>query len=115
MSTNQIDRHIGSRLRLRRKILNISQYSLSYDLGISFQQLQKYESGESRISANRLYEISKILKTSPYFFFDGLDGIESDLNVPKDFGSIKAIHMMNNIKNHKVRDRVIHLITELAI
>ena len=72
MIMNHIDRHIGSIVRFSRKVLNISQYSLSYDLEISFQQLQKYESDENRISASRLYDISKILKISPYFFFEGL-------------------------------------------
>lgn len=110
---NNIDRHIGSRVRLQRKVLNISQYSLSGDLEISFQQLQKYESGENRISASKLYEISKILKTSPSFFFEGLEGIKVDPELPKDLKTIKAAHVMNKIKNHKVKERIISLIMEL--
>jgi transcriptional regulator with XRE-family HTH domain len=114
MIMNHIDRHIGSRVRFRRKVLNVSQYSLSYDLEISFQQLQKYESGENRISASRLYEISKILKVSPYFFFEGLEGIALDPEMPKDLKILKAIHVMEKIKNQKVKDKIINLIMELG-
>ncbi len=103
MIMNHIDRHIGSRVRLRRKVLNISQYSLSYDLEISFQQLQKYESGENRISASRLYEISKILKVSPYFFFERLEGVMMDPEMPKDLKTIKAIHVMKKIRKLRIR------------
>jgi len=110
-----VDRHIGSRIRLRRKVLNISQYSLSYDLGISFQQLQKYESGENRVSASRLYEISKILKTSPHFFFDGLDGAIIDDSTPKDLKTMKALEIMNKIKNHNIKDKILSLIIELEV
>lgn len=111
---NKIDRHIGSRIRLRRKILNISQYSLAYDLEISFQQLQKYESGENRISASRLYEIAKLLNVSPHFFFEGLEGILINNDQAKDLQSMKAIHLMNKIKNQRVKDRIINLILELS-
>jgi transcriptional regulator with XRE-family HTH domain len=108
-----VDRHIGSRIRLKRNVLNISQYSLAYDLEISFQQLQKYESGENRISASRLYEISKILKTSPHFFFEGLEDIVSDCDVPKDLKTMKALETMNKIKSSKIRDKILSLIIEL--
>ncbi len=111
---NKIDRHIGSRVRLRRKILNISQYSLSHDLEISFQQLQKYESGENRIAASRLYEIAKILNISPHFFFEGLEGVLINNDQPKDLQTMKAAHVMNKIKNQKVKDKIINLIVELG-
>lgn len=110
---NKIDRHIGSRVRLRRKILNISQYSLAYDLEISFQQLQKYESGENRIAASRLYEIAKLLKVSPHFFFEGLSGILSDNDMPKDLKTMKAIHIMSKIKNQKVKEKITSFIIDL--
>jgi transcriptional regulator with XRE-family HTH domain len=108
-----IDRHIGCRVRMRRKVLNISQYYLAYDLEISFQQLQKYESGENRISASRLYEISKVLKTSPHFFFEGLGDVTSDDGVPKDLKTMKAMEIMNKIKNGKIKDQILGLIIEL--
>lgn len=111
---NKIDRHIGSRVRLRRKVLNISQYSLAYDLDISFQQLQKYESGENRIASSRLYEIAKLLKVSPHFFFEGLEGILINDDQPKDLQSMRAMHIMNKIKNQKVKDKIINLIVELG-
>jgi transcriptional regulator with XRE-family HTH domain len=111
---NKIDRHIGSKVRIRRKTLNITQYALAYDLDISFQQLQKYESGENRIAASRLYEMAKILKISPHFFFEGLEGILINDTHPKDLQSMKAIHIMSKIQNQKVKDKIINLIIELG-
>lgn len=110
---NNIDRHIGSRIKLKRKALNISQYSLAYDLEISFQQLQKYESGENRVAASRLYEIAKILGTSPHFFFEGLDGISIEEKQESNPQTIKAANLMNRIKNEKIKDRIMELIMEL--
>jgi len=109
---NNVDRHIGSRIRLRRKILNISQYTLAIDLKISFQQLQKYESGENRIASSRLYEISKILKTYPQFFFEGLNGVLSCSNM-QDLRTMKLVHIVSQIQNPKVKEGIISLITEL--
>lgn len=110
---SNIDRHIGSKIRLRRKSLNITQYSLAYDLGISFQQLQKYESGRNRVSASMLYEIAKILKTAPDFFFDGLSGIEVYSNLPKDINALKMMDVISKIKNQAVKDKIFDLISEL--
>ena len=58
---NAVDRHVGSRIRLRRQLLNLSQEKLGEELGVTFQQVQKYECGANRISASRLYYISKVL------------------------------------------------------
>ena len=66
-----IDVHVGSRIRLRRTLLGMSQERLGESLGLTFQQVQKYERGSNRISASKLYEISKVLNVSVAFFFDG--------------------------------------------
>ena len=69
---NPIDRHVGSRVRMRRLMLNMSQETLGARLGVSFQQVQKYEKGKSRISASRLHAMSRILQVGvPFFFEDG--------------------------------------------
>lgn len=68
-SPNPIDIHVGSRIRLRREVLRLSQSELSSLLGVSYQQLQKYELGNSRVSASRLWDIGKTLKVGVEFFY----------------------------------------------
>jgi transcriptional regulator with XRE-family HTH domain len=70
---NPIDVHVGARLRARRTLLGLSQTALGDAIGISFQQLQKYEAGSNRTSASRLYELSKILDVDISYFFDEMD------------------------------------------
>ena len=69
---NPVDIHVGARVKSRRKALGISQEKLGEHLGVSFQQVQKYEKGTNRMGASRLHEISLALKTPVEFFFDGL-------------------------------------------
>lgn len=76
---NPIDVHVGSRVRLRRMLVAMSQEKLGTRLGLTFQQVQKYEKGANRIGASRLYQISQILGVSVQFFFDDMpppDGAE---------------------------------------
>ena len=70
---NPIDIHVGSRLRLRRALIGMSQEKLGNALEITFQQVQKYERGTNRISSSRLFQISRILDVSVSFFFDDMD------------------------------------------
>ena len=70
---NPIDVHVGARLRARRTLLGMSQTTLGDAIGLTFQQLQKYESGSNRISASRLYELSKLLDVDIGYFFDEMD------------------------------------------
>jgi transcriptional regulator with XRE-family HTH domain len=66
-----IDVYVGGRMRLRRIQLGLSQGALASKIGVSFQAVQKYESGDIRISASRLYDVSQVLDVSPAFFFEG--------------------------------------------
>jgi len=68
------DVHVGGRIRLRRKMLEISQERLADELGLTFQQVQKYERGSNRVSASKLYAIARSLDVPVAFFFEGLDG-----------------------------------------
>ena len=68
---NPVDLHVGSRIRLRRKILGVSQERLADALGLTFQQVQKYERGANRVSASKLYEIAATLQTQIAYFFAG--------------------------------------------
>jgi transcriptional regulator with XRE-family HTH domain len=65
-----VDAHVGARVRLRRTMLGMSQEKLAEALGLTFQQVQKYEHGSNRIGSSRLYELSKILDVPIQFFFD---------------------------------------------
>jgi transcriptional regulator with XRE-family HTH domain len=72
---NPIDRHVGSRVRMRRMMLNMSQEKLGDALGLTFQQVQKYEKGTNRIGASRLQQISLILQVPVSFFFEGAPSV----------------------------------------
>ena len=77
---NEIDVYVGSRLRQRRRLLNVSQEKLADALGLTFQQVQKYERGFNRISASKLYDAARFLQSPIDYFFEGLDR-------PEDAGS----------------------------
>lgn len=68
---NPIDRHVGARVRMRRMIVSMSQEKLGDALGLTFQQVQKYEKGTNRIGASRLQQISVILQVPVSYFFEG--------------------------------------------
>jgi transcriptional regulator with XRE-family HTH domain len=69
---NPVDQHVGSRVRMRRMMLAMSQQALGAALGLTFQQVQKYEKGSNRIGASRLQQISHILQVPVAFFFEGM-------------------------------------------
>jgi transcriptional regulator with XRE-family HTH domain len=71
-TSNPIDKHVGSRVRMRRHMLNMSQTEIATALGLTFQQVQKYENGSNRISASRLQQLCKILQVPVAFFFEGV-------------------------------------------
>ena len=77
-SANPIDKNVGQRLRKRRIELGMSQQALGEILGLSFQQVQKYESGANRIAASRLYNICQTLEVEVGYFFEGIDEASVD-------------------------------------
>lgn len=72
---SQIDRNVSHRLRMRRKELNLSQEAVAARLGVTFQQVQKYERGVNRISAGRLFQLAQVLETTIPYFYQGSDVI----------------------------------------
>lgn len=74
---NPMDVHVGTRVRMRRMILGLSQEKLGELLGLTFQQIQKYEKGINRIGASRLFELSKVLDVPVQFFFEQAPGGEA--------------------------------------
>src|ERR671916_2789461 len=74
---NPVDVRVGARLRLRRNMLGLSQEKLGEAIGLTFQQVQKYERGANRIGASRLYELSRVLDVPVSFFFDDTDPVRA--------------------------------------
>ena len=74
---NPVDRHVGSRVRMRRIMLGMSQERLGEGLGLTFQQIQKYEKGTNRIGASRIQQISEILQVPVSFLFEGSPGLSA--------------------------------------
>lgn len=95
---NPIDVHVGSRLRMRRMLVGMSQEKLGESLDLTFQQIQKYEKGSNRISASRLYDMSRILDVPVQFFFD--DMVRSDIDgrskADKPSGSFEMIEFLSS-------------------
>ncbi|MCA0279497.1 MAG: helix-turn-helix domain-containing protein [Proteobacteria bacterium] len=124
---NPTDVHVGGRIRLRRNMLGMSQEKLGESLGITFQQIQKYEKGTNRVGASRLQAIASILSVSVSFFFEDAPGQEGEhkglaedasANFVVDFLSSAEGLQLNRafarISNPKVRRKVIELAKVLA-
>ena len=125
---NPVDQHVGSRVRMRRVLAGMSQERLGDALGLTFQQVQKYEKGTNRIGASRLQQIAAALNVSPAFFFEDmnlLDGTSSDGGLQEegstfvvDFLSTSEGLLLNKsfvqIKNAKVRRKIVELVMSLA-
>ena len=96
---NQIDKYVGGRIKLRRSALGLSQRTLADLIGVTFQQIQKYESGENRVSSSRLYDFCHVLDVSADFFFEGINDVQ-DENSPRMLKLNPARHFFvsDNIK-----------------
>ena len=125
---NPTDTHVGSRIRLRRNMLGMSQEKLGENLGITFQQIQKYEKGANRVGASRLQAIATILGVPVAFFFEDLPGQEAVGNrgFAEDAAAVSALDFCTSaeglqlnrafvkISDMKVRRRIIDLVKSLA-
>ncbi len=121
---NPVDLHVGARIRMRRKILGVSQERLAEDLGLTFQQIQKYERGANRVSASKLYEIAKSLQSSVAYFFEGLadttgEGVaEGGEPFVHDFlmtsEGLELAALFPRITRPKVRRRILELVRSMA-
>ncbi len=128
-SPNPIDKHVGSRVRMRRMMLAMSQEKLGGALGLTFQQVQKYEKGTNRIGASRLQQISQILQVPVEFFFEGSPSVhwsgnsgnavaEASANYVSDFlassEGLSLTKAFTRIKDPKLRRRIVDLVEEIA-
>jgi transcriptional regulator with XRE-family HTH domain len=115
-----VDRHVGLRIRMRRKEIGVSQERLAEALGITFQQVQKYERGANRVSASKLWEIAAALRTNVGYFYEGLS--DRDAALPADTGqafmlSGEGIELMSSfprIAEPSVRRKIMELIRAVA-
>ena len=125
---NPTDIHVGSRIRLRRNMLGMSQEKLGENLGITFQQIQKYEKGTNRVGASRLQAIASIFGVPVGFFFEDLPGQDSavsrgfaedaSMNLAVEFCTSAEGLQLNRafvkIADQKVRRRIIELVKSLS-
>ena len=74
--TDDTDLHVGKRLRRRRRLLGMTQQELAVQVGVRFQQIQKYECGANRMTSSRLYDLSRAMDVSVQYFFDGLEATD---------------------------------------
>jgi transcriptional regulator with XRE-family HTH domain len=121
---NPIDKHVGSRVRLRRKMLGMSQEKLGDALDLTFQQVQKYENGTNRIGASRLHHIADVLQVPVASFFEGTPGqLKADRNAVaptyvSDFlattDGLALIKAFVQIKDAKLRRSIVDVVKEIA-
>jgi transcriptional regulator with XRE-family HTH domain len=119
---NPTDTHVGARTRLRRKMLGMSLEALAAALGITYQQVQKYEKGANRVSASRLRHIAHVLRVPESYFFEGAPGGAGFASSPSaDVSAFVAsndgvtlVKAFTAIKNRKLRHRVVDLVEEIA-
>lgn len=132
MTPHPIDIYVGQRLKHRRNAMGLSQSELAEAVGITFQQVQKYERGANRMGASRLYELSKVLEVSVSFFFDGYEkkmaasaashsGMAQESAIfehePAAAGGREAMELMRSfqrVQNPKIRKSVLTLVRNMA-
>jgi transcriptional regulator with XRE-family HTH domain len=122
---NPIDVHVGARIRLRRNMLGMSQERLGESLGITFQQIQKYEKGTNRVGASRLQAIARILSVPVAFFFEDAPGREGApgmaeeatdyvADIPNTAEGMQLNRAFVRISDPKVRRRILDLVKVLS-
>ena len=120
-----IDVHVGSRVRLRRTLMGMSQEKLGNALGLTFQQIQKYERGANRIGSSRLYKLSQILSVPVSFFFEELPGVqevgfaedkqeEFESNQLSKRETLELVRAYYRITDPKVRKRMFDLVKAVS-
>jgi transcriptional regulator with XRE-family HTH domain len=124
---NPIDRHVGSRVRMRRMMISMSQEKLGERLGITFQQVQKYEKGTNRIGASRLHQIANVLSVPVAFFYEDMPGGEaaavgfgesgSPVYISEFMASSEGLALAKafmKVSDPKVRRRIVDLVEAMV-
>lgn len=118
-----VDRHVGLRIRMRRKELGVSQEKLAEALGLTFQQIQKYERAANRVSASKLWEIGRALNTSVAYFYEGLESDDYAGGAPPNLDAqaflltpegLELASVFPRLGRARVRRKVVELVRALA-
>jgi transcriptional regulator with XRE-family HTH domain len=118
-----VDKHVGSRLRMRRRMLRMTQRKLGYKLGLTFQQVQKYETGQNGLSAGRLQELSQLLQVPVPYFYGSAQNADDSGFAPQpqyvlDFlaciGGLELVRAFTLISDAKLRRSLVRLVEELG-
>lgn len=112
--TQDIDRHVGARVRERRIMLGLTQQQLADLIGVTYQQAHKYERGINRVSAGRLYEISQVLSVPVSYFFDGLQDDGTRSVSPRERMCLELARNFAQIPNEKHQEALSQLARVLA-
>lgn len=111
------DKHVGSRVRMRRVMLGMSQTTLAKHVGVTFQQVQKYEKGSNRIGGSRLQQLAAALKVPIAFFFEGdMDNADGPMSAEL-FGTKEGIRLSKafvRIEAPELRRKIVRLVQELS-
>jgi transcriptional regulator with XRE-family HTH domain len=120
---NPIDLHVGCRIRLRRKALGLTQERLAESLGLTFQQVQKYERAANRVSASKLWEVAQALSTSVAFFYEGLGpndppeaafAAASPAELMLSADGVEFARLLGRIERPTVRRQILELVRTLG-
>lgn len=117
LSENDIDTSVGKRIEIRRKLMKMTQRDLACKIGVTFQQLQKYEQGANRVSASRLWLISRALNTDINFFFEDVYSIcvsDNDKDILHKRKTLELLVAYSKIKNTKIADIIFNLLQEMG-
>ena len=111
-----VDIHVGKKIRQARLVRGLTQSGVAKQLGLSFQQLQKYETGYNRVSASKLFELSQLLDVAPSYFFEGLasGATEPVATTLMDDQTAKAVQALASIQDEKVKNHLRSMIHEIA-
>jgi transcriptional regulator with XRE-family HTH domain len=112
--TQDIDRHVGARVRERRIMLGFTQQQLADLIGVTYQQAHKYERGINRISAGRLFEIAHVLSVPVNYFFEGLEGEETRTISPRERMCLELARNFAQIPNERHQEALSQLARVLA-
>jgi transcriptional regulator with XRE-family HTH domain len=112
--TQDIDRHVGARVRERRIMLGLTQQQLADLIGVTYQQAHKYERGINRVSAGRLYEIAQVLSVPIGYFFDGIDGQGARAVSPRERMCLELARNFTQIPNERHQEALSQLARVLA-
>ncbi len=112
--SHPVDVHVGKKLKHLRVLRGMTQTDVANGLEISFQQVQKYELGRNRISASKLFEISRILDVSPAYFFEGLEDVTAEDENVMDEETARIASVLNRITDERVRAQIRSFIDVVA-